>query len=145
VSPTKKELGIANLVVDEKAAKLNRVTLGVAVGQGPWQWRLEEIGGTKPLAFGQFGEMGPGLEAPALASVAKRGDQWITVDQWWKAHPRRSRGQTQATRGVNDRPQGQLACLVLSPVSCVLSTPQVFYTAPVIHPVRVHKYPWQAS
>jgi hypothetical protein len=23
--------------------------------------------------------------------------------------------------------------------------PQVFYTAPVIHPVRVHKYPWQAS
>jgi hypothetical protein len=29
--------------------------------------------------------------------------QWIS-DQWWKALPRRSRGQTQATRGVNDRP-----------------------------------------
>ena len=31
---------------------------------------------------------------------------------------------------------------------CVLNTrgfPQVFYTAPVIHPVRVRKYPWQAS
>jgi hypothetical protein len=32
--------------------------------------------------------------------------------------------------------------------ACVLNTrgcPQVFYTAPVIHPVRVHKHPWQAS
>jgi hypothetical protein len=32
--------------------------------------------------------------------------------------------------------------------ACVLNTrgcPQVFYTTPVIHPVRVHKYPWQAS
>jgi hypothetical protein len=34
--------------------------------------------------------------------------------------------------------------------ACVLNTrgcPQVLYTAPVpvIHPVRVHKYPWQAS
>jgi hypothetical protein len=49
----------------------------------------------------------------------------------------------QATRGTNDRPQGQLACPVLLPVSCVLNfrgCPQVFYTAPVIHPVRVHKY-----
>jgi hypothetical protein len=45
------------------------------------------------------------------------GLEWISgsVDQWWKAHPRRSRGQTQATRGANDRPQGQLACLVLLP------------------------------
>ena len=56
----------------EKAAKLDRDTFGVAVGQGPWQRRLEEIGGIKPLAFGQFGEMGPGLEA-LLASMAKRG------------------------------------------------------------------------
>jgi hypothetical protein len=67
----KKELSTANLVV-EKAAKLDRGTFGVAVGQGPWQRRLEEIGGIKPLAFGQFGEMGPGLEA-LLASMAKRG------------------------------------------------------------------------
>jgi hypothetical protein len=68
----KKELSTANLMV-EKAAKLDRDTFGVAVGQGPWQRRLEEIGGIKPLAFGQFGEMlGPGLEA-LLASMAKRG------------------------------------------------------------------------
>jgi hypothetical protein len=68
----KKELGIANLVVVvEKAAKLDRDTFGVAVGQGQRQRRLEEIGGINPLAFGQFGEMGPGLEA-LLASIAKR-------------------------------------------------------------------------
>jgi hypothetical protein len=47
----KKELSIANLMV-EKAAKLDRDTFGVAVGEGPWQRRLEEIGGIKPLAFG---------------------------------------------------------------------------------------------
>jgi hypothetical protein len=39
------------------------------VGQGPWQRRLEEIGGIKPLAFGQFTEMGPGLEALLAASA----------------------------------------------------------------------------
>jgi hypothetical protein len=42
----------------EKAAKLDRDTFGVAVGQGPWQRRLEEIRGIKPLAFGQFGREG---------------------------------------------------------------------------------------
>jgi hypothetical protein len=62
----------------EKAAKLDRGTFDVVDGQGPgaladyWQRRLEGVGGTKPLACGQFGEMGPGLEAP-LASVTKRG------------------------------------------------------------------------
>jgi hypothetical protein len=48
----------------EKAAKLDRDTFGVAVGQGPWQRRLEEIGGIKPLAFGQFGEMAFRTEGP---------------------------------------------------------------------------------
>jgi hypothetical protein len=75
-------------------------------------------------------------------------DQWISgsVDQWWKVFPRRSRGQTRATRGVNNPPQR--ATGVSRALACVLNTrgcPQVFYTSPVIHPVRVHKYPWQAS
>jgi hypothetical protein len=52
-----KELSTANLMA-EKAAKLGCDTFGVAVGQVTWQRRLEEIRGTKPLAFGQFGEMG---------------------------------------------------------------------------------------
>jgi hypothetical protein len=45
-----------------------------------------------------------------------------SVDQWWKALPRRSRGQIQATRGANGPSQGQLACPVLSLV-CVLKHP----------------------
>jgi hypothetical protein len=52
----------------------------------------------------------------------------------------------QATRGASDRPQRAIG--VSRTFACVLNTrgfPQVFYTAPVIHPVRVHKYPWQAS
>jgi hypothetical protein len=57
-----------------------------------------------------------------LKELWVKGDQWISgsVDQWWKVLPRRSRDQTQATRGVNDPPQGQLACLVLLPFACVL-------------------------
>jgi hypothetical protein len=59
------------------------------MGHGPWQQQLAEIGGKslgiKPLAFGQFGEMGPGLEA-LLASVAKRGademaDRYLIEDR----------------------------------------------------------------
>jgi hypothetical protein len=49
-----------------------------------------------------------------------------------------ARSQRPATRAI-----GVSRALV-----CVLNTrgyPQVFCTAPVIHPVRVHKYPWQAS
>jgi hypothetical protein len=53
----------------EGAARLDRDTFGVDGAHGPWQQRLAEIGGIKPLAFGQFGEMGPGLEV-LLASVA---------------------------------------------------------------------------
>jgi hypothetical protein len=68
----KKQLNIVKLVM-EKAAWLGRDTFGVDGAHGPWQQRLAEIGGTKPLAFGQFGEqMGPSLEA-LLAGVAKRG------------------------------------------------------------------------
>jgi hypothetical protein len=55
----KKELNIIKLMT-EKAAKLDRDTFGVDGAHGPWQQRLAEIGGIKPLAFGQFGDsMGP--------------------------------------------------------------------------------------
>jgi hypothetical protein len=72
----KKELSIiANLVV-EKAAELDRDTFGVAVGGSgavaAAARRDRRVSSRWPLAFGQFGEMGPGLEAP-LASMAKRG------------------------------------------------------------------------
>jgi hypothetical protein len=67
----KKELNIVKLMT-EKAARLDRETFGVDGAHGPWHQRLAEIGDIKPLAFGHFGEMGPGLEA-LLASAAKRG------------------------------------------------------------------------
>jgi hypothetical protein len=37
-------------------------------GRGSGGLRRSGVGGIKPMAFGQFGEMGPGLEAP-LASI----------------------------------------------------------------------------
>jgi hypothetical protein len=60
-----------------------------------------------------------------------------SAGQWWMVL---SRGQTQATQGANDRPQRTTG--MSRAFACVLNTrgcPQVIYTAPVIHPVRVHK------
>ena len=39
---------------------------------GPFQRRLQEIGGVKPLVFGQFGELSDGLEV-LLDDIAARG------------------------------------------------------------------------
>jgi hypothetical protein len=39
----------------------------VVDGQGPWQRRLEGIGGIKPLAFGQLGRWGPASKRSLLA------------------------------------------------------------------------------
>ena len=39
---------------------------------GPWQRQLNELGGVKPLAFGQYGELGPGFEQ-LLDQLAEEG------------------------------------------------------------------------
>jgi hypothetical protein len=39
---------------------------------GPWQRQLNELGGVKPLAFGQYGELGPGFEQ-LLEQLAEEG------------------------------------------------------------------------
>jgi hypothetical protein len=39
---------------------------------GPWQRQLNELGGVKPLAFGQYGELGPGFEQ-LLVQLAEEG------------------------------------------------------------------------
>ena len=72
-------------------------------------------------------------------------DQWISgsvVEGAPTEEPRpdasNARSQRPATRAIG----------VSRALACVLNTrgcPQAFCTAPVIHPVRVHKYPWQAS
>jgi hypothetical protein len=69
----KKELSIANLMV-EKTAELDRGTFGVAVGQGPWQRRLEEIGGIKPLAAGLWLVWGDGARPRSASLLAWRNE-----------------------------------------------------------------------
>jgi hypothetical protein len=51
----------------EKAAKLDRDTFGVDGAHGPWQQRLAEIGGIKPLAFEfpQFIPLAPSRTRPS--------------------------------------------------------------------------------
>ena len=39
---------------------------------GPWQRQLNELGGVKPLAFGQYGELGSGFEQ-LLDQLAEEG------------------------------------------------------------------------
>jgi hypothetical protein len=77
--------------------------------------------------------------------AARRTSQWISgsvAEGSPTEEPRpdasNARSQRPATRAIG----------VSRALACVLNTrgcPQVFYTAPVIHPVPVHKYPWQAS
>jgi hypothetical protein len=65
-----------------------------------------------------------GVQCEAKHSVPGSGFDWLGVvpypaaaDQRWMALPRKSaRGQTRATRGANDPPQGQLRV----PCSCLL-------------------------
>jgi hypothetical protein len=55
-------------------ADLDEEMFGVAapaVG-GPWQRQLNELGGVKPLAFGQYGELGTGFEQ-LLDQLAEEG------------------------------------------------------------------------
>jgi hypothetical protein len=44
----------------------------VAPAVGPWQQRLYELRGVKPLAFGQYSKLGPGLKE-LLDTIAEAG------------------------------------------------------------------------
>jgi hypothetical protein len=49
--------------IQKQAVDLDEKMSGVAApAVGPWQRQLNELGGVKPLAFGQYGELGPGFE-----------------------------------------------------------------------------------
>jgi hypothetical protein len=49
--------------IQKQAVDLDKKTFGVAApAVGPWQRQLNKLGGVKPLAFGQYGELGPGFE-----------------------------------------------------------------------------------
>jgi hypothetical protein len=49
--------------IQKQAVELDKKMFGVAApAVGPWQRHLNELGGVKPLAFGRYGELGPGFE-----------------------------------------------------------------------------------
>jgi hypothetical protein len=88
----------------------------------------------------------PYLLSPLAAGaprVVPSADQWISGGRCSHggAETRRKQREDTAT-GHKGNWRAPCSCL------CVKHTrgcPQVFCTAPVIHPVRVHTYPWQAS
>jgi hypothetical protein len=62
----KREIKIL-IEIQKQAVDLDEEMFGVAgcTGGGAvavWQRQLNELGGVKPLAFGQYGELGPGFE-----------------------------------------------------------------------------------
>jgi hypothetical protein len=59
--------------IQKQAVDLDEKMFGVAApAVGPWQRQLNELGGVKPLAFGQYGELGPGFEQ-LLDQLAEEG------------------------------------------------------------------------
>jgi hypothetical protein len=68
----KREIKIP-MEVQKQAVDLDEEMFGVAApAVGPWQRQLNELGGVKPLAFGQYGELGPGFEQ-LLDQLAEEG------------------------------------------------------------------------
>jgi hypothetical protein len=59
--------------IQKQAVDLDEEVFGVAApAVGSWQRQLNELGGVKPLAFGQYGELGPGFEQ-LLDQLAEEG------------------------------------------------------------------------
>ena len=59
--------------IQKQAVDLDEKMFGVAApAVGPWQRQLNELGGVKQLAFGQYGELGPGFEQ-LLDQLAEEG------------------------------------------------------------------------
>jgi hypothetical protein len=91
----------------------------------------------------------PPLPLPAAPSCRNWGDFEIEV---FEVSGRRSHGgaearrkqREEATTGHKGNWRVPCSCLCVE-TPAVAHSPQVFYTAPVIYPVRVHKCPWQTS
>jgi hypothetical protein len=69
----KKEEINTPIEIQKQAVDPDEEVPGVAApAVGPWQRQLNELGGVKPLAFGQYGELGPGFEQ-LLDQLAEEG------------------------------------------------------------------------
>jgi hypothetical protein len=77
VTGVKKRAGVKiPMEIQKQAVDLDEKMFGVAApAVGQWQRQLNELGGVKPLAFGQYGELGPGFEQllDQLAQLAEEG------------------------------------------------------------------------
>jgi hypothetical protein len=104
--------------IQKKAVDLDEKVFGVAApAVGPWQRQLNELGRVKPLAFGQYGELGPGFEQ-LLDQLAKgvcgRSGQAVPHPQ-----PRSSEGSAApehpAAADGDDSPKGTGGCAPTPP------------------------------
>jgi hypothetical protein len=68
--------------IQQQAVDLDEKMSGVVTAPvvGPWQQQLNELGGAKPLAFGQYGEPGPGFEQAGGGGYG-RSDQAVPHPQ----------------------------------------------------------------
>jgi hypothetical protein len=102
----------------ELGAQLPTVFGVAAPAVGPWQWQLNELGGVKPLAFGQYGELGPGFEQ-LLDQLAEEGadeaaKRYLIIPK----QPRSSEGSAApaaAAAGGDDSPKGTGGCAPTPP------------------------------
>jgi hypothetical protein len=100
--------------LDEKMCRVSRVA---APAVGPWQRQLNELGGVKPLAFGQHGELGPGfeqlLDQLAEESADEAARRYLTHPQ-----PRSSEGSpapAAEAAGGDGSPKGTGGCAPTPP------------------------------
>jgi hypothetical protein len=90
-----------------------------------------------------------GPEPPSVTSAGGGDPGTGSVDQWISGSVVEAGAPTEEPRpDANNARRQRPTTGATGALACVLNTrgfPQVFCTAPVIHPVRVQKYPWQAS
>jgi hypothetical protein len=109
----KREMEIP-MEIQKQAVDLDEKRSGVAApAVGPWQRQLIELGGVKPLAFGQYEELGPGFEQ-LLDQLAEEGTD-EAAKRYLVPHPqpRSSEGSAApaaAAAGGGDSPKGTGGC-----------------------------------
>jgi hypothetical protein len=81
-----------DIEIQQQAVDLDEKMFGVAAPMvGLWQRQLNELGGVKSLAFGQYGELGPGFEQ-LLDQLAEGGADEAARRSLPRPQPRSSEG-----------------------------------------------------
>jgi hypothetical protein len=96
--------------IQKQAVDLVEKMFGVAAPAVGWQ--LNELDGVKPLAFGQYGELGPGFEQ-LLDQLAEEGADEAATRYLAHPQPRSSEGSAApaaAAAGGDGSPKGTGGC-----------------------------------